>query len=809
MQILNTRFVIEVNKNKYIMMEKKLKYTPAFFYGLLFKKSVLLWIIILIQIFSLHLSIFSQTDTAKTFQYLFPPKQNPIKNNKDSTKINLYQFYDMSLEELQTVRASDLPIDVLKFIDDLITISTNKEVSVRNNPNIVSVITAEEIVNSGARDLLDVLNQVPGYHFALDRNGRVGLGIRGNWANEGKVLLMVNGIELNDLYASNLYFGNDFPVDQIERIEIIRGPGSAVYGGFAELGVINIITKGVNTLSGASVSFNYGRMKHSTSRFTQSLYAGNKWNKTAFSVLVFNGIGQRSDRSNYAFYNDMDAGHTHGVGDITTLENNSDINPRFNQMFFKYKNLSITNTSQYYDVTNTDLIDLNKNRSERWGTFNNSTQIKYEKQITPKFKLVPAINAIISFPFSEEIEKKLAEENEVEGFVARFKPSLFASYDFNHRINFNGGVEYYQDYAEESHSTYFYIGDEDIVYENVGSYFQGIFRLPAINITAGARYDYHNVFGSALVPRIGLTKTFNKAHIKILFSQAFRTPTIGNYVNSIDVDNPGEVISIDSTMKYFAWVSDWNKEIKPEKSTVYELELGYRINDKIQLSTNFYHIYTKNPIVFYYYQDDFIRQNFGQQAGEWMYSNFDASGSSGMETDLRYKDKWGYLDLNYSFYTVEHVPKVHVYSVRTFEWDINKRVQVANNAQLALPKHKINLNFCYYLDDKISINLNGNIYGARYGYDIDLESGELITIGDQTYKVPTGKLVKYKPQVISNAYLHFQNIFTDGLHLGLGCYNLFDTKYDFLQPYFGRNVPLPSGSREYLIKLSYNLKIKK
>jgi len=71
----------------------------------------------------------------------------------------------------------------------------------------------------------------------------MGLSLRGNWANEGKVLVLMDGQPFNELLYQSVAVGNRFPVDAIERVEIIRGPGSAQYGGSAEYGVINIITK--------------------------------------------------------------------------------------------------------------------------------------------------------------------------------------------------------------------------------------------------------------------------------------------------------------------------------------------------------------------------------------------------------------------------------------------------------------------------------------------------------------------------------------------------------------------------------------
>lgn len=755
--------------------------------------------LMVIHVFAQH----DEKDTANQlpeFEYLFPPKKKPQSSHTDTAKYDLYDFYDMSLDELKNVKATGVSPELEKFINDLISVSTQKKLSTRNNPNIVTLISEEEIKNSGARDLLDVLRLVPGYHFALDRDGRVGLGVRGNWANEGKVLLMVNGIEMNDIYASNLYFGNEFPVELIERIEIIRGPGSSIYGGFAEFGVINIITKTVNSISGVSLNTMYGRMDHSTGRFTQSMYIGNKWKKTSFSIIGYNGIGQRTDRSNYAFYKD-DLIPELGFGDYATLKGNSDINPKFSQMQFTFKDFTFTSTNSFYDVTNVTKMNENKKRTDRWGATISNNQFKYKFKVNDKLKIIPSANIKMSFPHSEEIETAKARKvNEIEGNVRRLKSSIFADYDHTHRTNFVGGIEFYRDKAKANRSNRFYIGSKDVHYDNIGAYVQGLFRLPEANITVGARYDHNSSFGHSFVPRFGVTKDFNRFHIKGLVSQAYRAPTVGNIAKSI-AEEPNIRWNEDSTNIL------WDSGIEPERTLVIEGEIGFRINDKMQLTANVYDITTKNPIVYHYYQNPMITQMTGyDEAGMELYKNFDYSGSSGAEFDFRYRNTWGYFDLNYSYYTVEHKPRVPVYGVRLFSWDEEERFEVEENALLAFPKHKVNANLCYYIDEDFSANISATYFGKRYAYDLILDSDNIDEDFDQI--VPSGELIEYKPEILTNIFLRWNNLFTKGLHFGLGAYNVFNTRYEFVQPYYGINVPLPGPTREFVFRLSYNLKFK-
>ena len=112
------------------------------------------------------------------------------------------------------------------YSDQSIGAASARTFDLRESPGVVTVISAEEIRASGARDLVDLLQLIPGFTFGVDVWGVVGLAVRGNWAHEGKVLLLVDGQEMQELDYGTLQFGNHIPVSVIHRIEIIRGPGS-------------------------------------------------------------------------------------------------------------------------------------------------------------------------------------------------------------------------------------------------------------------------------------------------------------------------------------------------------------------------------------------------------------------------------------------------------------------------------------------------------------------------------------------------------------------------------------------------------
>ena len=233
------------------------------------------------------------------------PPQTQVDASPESTPLPLLagikDITELSLEELLNTK--------------LTTSTKSKPLSIRDSPNVMTLVTRDEIQRSGARELADVLRLVPGFTLSGDLYSSVYGGFRGIWGSEGKLLVLLDGHEMFDLlyYATEL--GNRIPVDQIERIEIVRGPGSVVYGGSAELAVINIITRSAEEIEGASVTGICGQM------FDGAIHEGQSLTKTfghrtisaefgrSFSgpeglrlkVGLYAGQGNRSDQN----YTDM------------------------------------------------------------------------------------------------------------------------------------------------------------------------------------------------------------------------------------------------------------------------------------------------------------------------------------------------------------------------------------------------------------------------------------------------------------------------------------------------------------------------
>ncbi|SFU59119.1 TonB-dependent receptor plug domain-containing protein [Pseudoduganella namucuonensis] len=145
-----------------------------------------------------------------------------------------------------------------------VSIATGNALSLRRAPAVAAVVTAADIANMGATDLDHVLETVAGIHVGRSANTHAPLYVvRGVYSTQApQVLVLQNGVPITILFTGNkgnLWGG--YPVELISRIEIIRGPGSALYGSDAYAGVINIITKGPAEAAGTEFGARLGSFR--------------------------------------------------------------------------------------------------------------------------------------------------------------------------------------------------------------------------------------------------------------------------------------------------------------------------------------------------------------------------------------------------------------------------------------------------------------------------------------------------------------------------------------------------------------------
>jgi outer membrane receptor for ferrienterochelin and colicin len=656
----------------------------------------------------------------------------------DSTRKDTLDYYEMSLEQLLKMKAHGVPSELEKLINSLISVASKKPLNVRESPSIITLVTKEEIQKSGARDLIDVLRLVPGIDFGVDVEGVVGIGTRGNWAHEGKVLLLLDGQEVNEVLFATTQFGNHFPIDQIKKIEIIRGPGSAIYGGFAEYGVINIITNQADDINGLNVAGTYGQMEKDFGRRNFGLSVGKKIGDFSFSLSGLMGQGQRSDQ-NYTDFSDS----TH------SMAGNSALNPRYFNAAASYKGLSFRCIGDFYQTTMSDSygeIIKDGNITENFNSI--FSELKWVVKVNDKFTITPRFNYKLQTAWQAPAYD---DKGAYDKSVSRITGNITSSYNFNRYINFVFGAELFQDKAvDHTDSSYFSNGEPTVSYYNYAFFTQGLIRTRFVNFIVGARFDKHNEYGQAFVPRVGFTKKLNRFHFKALYSNAFRAPSIENISSA---DSAG---------------------IKPELTQVAEIELGYQVTRKSIFTVNVYDIETKDPIIYYTSLDS---------TNTDLYGNFGKSGTQGIEAEYRIKDKWGHIAVNYAFYTAAGKEKVEVYQTE------NK------SSLLAFANHRINLNACWNINKNLSVNTTASFYGKRWAIT-SLDSLDLAVQEELSPVILVNLFVRYVTPV-------------KGLTVGAGVYDALNQKINFIQPYDGGHPPLPGPSREFVFKLSYDLNFKK
>ena len=121
-------------------------------------------------------------------------------------------------------------------------------VPIRTNDsaNSITLITADDIDNFAIANLSDLLRDLVG--FSVSRSGVLGaqtqIRVRGSEANH--ILVLIDGIEANNSAQNDEFNWGNISASDIERIEVVRGPQSSIYGSDAMSGVINIITKKTN-----------------------------------------------------------------------------------------------------------------------------------------------------------------------------------------------------------------------------------------------------------------------------------------------------------------------------------------------------------------------------------------------------------------------------------------------------------------------------------------------------------------------------------------------------------------------------------
>ena len=580
----------------------------------------------------------------------------------------------------EPVRDGDLAILTPNNFDDLgleqlarvkIDIASIHARPLREQPGIVSVIEASEIRETGARDLTDILQLVPGFGLGQDVNGVIGPSFRGLWAYEGKLQLIVDGVEFNETLYGTTQLGHHFPADAIAEVEIIRGPGSAKYGGTAELAVIRVTTKGATQNGG------YGSM---TSSFTDGKigmdYTGGfgyllgDWR---VSANAFVGENFRSNRR-----------YTAQSGTNFDMTHASDIQSRMVNVGIGWKNLDVRFIYDLYQLD--DRIGFGEPLPQiepiSFETF--AVVANYNWEVNDWLTVTPSFTYRRQMPWCGGLPGATVEE-----VTDRYIGELTAVANLSASSTLLAGFRYHRDDARAVDTLFYATPPDDfyqngtsdyVAYDSFSPYTQLDWDLDWVNLTVGGRYEHHSAVGGQFVPRIGLTKAWERFHVKLLYDQAYRTPNINILAQPLAGD------------------------VEPENTTSYQLELGYQFNRGWSLTENFFYMEIKDPI---YYSS---LLGGGSNDG---YSNGKKISTYGTEIELRYQHKKFTGTMSYSMYVLGQN------SLPTYD---SGNPQVA----LGLPAHKIAASGTWHILDNLSWNVNGTLTALERAYtDTSVTAEEL------------------------------------------------------------------------------------
>lgn len=634
------------------------------------------------------------------------------------------------------VAATDVKeLSLEDLLDTHVDVASKTQETTRETPGIVTVITRDDIIGSGARDLLDVLTLVPGFSPGVDVEGVVDIGVRGQWGHEGKVLLLIDGQPMNELLYSTLQLANHYPLEAIERIEVVRGPGSAIYGGYAELAVINIITRSAS-MESVAMAASAGRQGSQLGHADATVSFGTA--KTGVSGLSIAGTMSLGHASSSGTYRDFD-------GNSYAMAGNGARDPLFAKLALDFKGLRVDGIFDNYSMQTRDGTGPMTATALREGFRGYYLDAHYKLALGHHVTLTPKLGLIHQLPW--QIEDK-SSELFYSKVVTRYTAGAALAYDPSERLDVLAGAETYFDRARlldpelVGFQTQFGTSNS-VAYDTIATYGQVLAKHRLANLTVGARYEHHSAVGGALVPRVALTRKLGRLHAKLLASQAFRAPGIEN-------------INLSDGM------------LAPEKTTVFEGELGYELTDHMFVGLNAFDLTIKKPIVY-----DVVPGTNAE-----VYANFARTGTRGLEVDYRVKYPRGYGELTYSFYSAAGKNEVTAYEVPGRDGPL-----------LAFPAHKLTLTGRVDVVGKLAVAPSAVVLGPRYGY----------TATDSVERMPAKALV--------NVYASYRDLFVPGLEVGAGAYDLADQHVDYVQPYNGGHAPLPGPGREFVARIAYETKL--
>ena len=495
------------------------------------------------------------------------------------------------------------------------------EQKVTEAPSSITIITTDEIQKYGYRTLADLLRSVPGFYVSYDRQDAY-IGVRGISRPSDYntlVLTLIDGHRVNENVFDGTYVDGQFvlDVDLVDRVEIIRGPGSSLYGTDVFFAVINIITKRGRDLKGTEVSLSAGgqetyqgrvsygqQFKNGLELLLSESFNDNKGNRQLFfpefnSPATNFGIARDADGSRFhntfvsATYRDFTF---HAVYDswekhIPTAS--------FGTVFGDSRTKSTdyrAYTELQYKHTFEDNWEVDAGVYYDWYWYNGVYVYDYSGTGAQPYTLNQDYARGNWWGLNVSVSKQLLEKHR----VTVGSEEIFNTKQIQGNYDLQPYAFYLYDRRSSSVSAV-YLQDEFSIRKN-------------LLLSVGLRYDRYSTFGGTLNPRLALIYTpVENTALKLLYGQAFRAPD-------------------DYELYYDAVGYEANPALRPE--TIKTTELVFE---------RYFHKYTSLSASGFYNQiGGLISQTTDPRTGLIRFSNLEDVHGKGLEFELSEKRPSGW-----------------------------------------------------------------------------------------------------------------------------------------------------------------------
>jgi len=499
----------------------------------------------------------------------------------------------------------DMPIEELAEQSYKVYGASKYEQKVSEAPAYITIVTSDEIRKYGHKTLADVLQSVPGLFITYDRNYHyVGVrGFRRPGDYDARILLLINGYRVNDNIFDSAFWDSSFTldVDLIERVEIIRGPGSSLYGSNALLAVINVITRDAKTLKGVEVSGESGSFDTQKGRASLGYTFDENYN------LLVSATTFKSEGPKLRFKEFDDPATNNG-----RVSNDDD----------KFYNLFLRAKMGEFDLTATYLPREKGLPTAPWGTY-------FGDQRTRTSDDMALVGLTYTHSFSDDFAVRAKGDYHHYNYDGRWvydDGGLYINKDKTrgrwweselqfiaipvekHKLTWGVEARYNVRQDMKNWDSDIYLNDKRHS-KNWGVYIQDEWSmLEKWTFIGGVRSDYYDSFGHTLNPRLALIyKHTQDTTLKLLYGTAFRAP------------NPYELFYNDggSAMKAAG-------DLDPETIRTYEAVVEQKLDKNIYATAS----------VFRYKLDDVIEQFIDPADDLQVFMNSESIKATGFEAAL-------------------------------------------------------------------------------------------------------------------------------------------------------------------------------